>query len=333
MAATLTAAPRGKYRRPITRSKSRPLRLMVLSCATSTVLIATIGAVRWARNAAFSSRLFGDLLSQWRAQVLLPWFVGFIFLLWFLQWRYPARRQERMLHSGVAQDLAWFLFSPILAVSIIGGYLVALSAGVTAVFGSRNFNLVPHLGVWRVAVMALVISDFFGWLSHWIHHRVATLWQFHAVHHSQNRMNVLSDNRQHVIETLVSATIAFMPAWFLGLNTALASTLAVSTVYVSAFIHTNIRTNLGPFRYIFISPQAHRVHHSIEPQYYDTNFGTLFSWWDYLFGTHHPADNVYPATGVDDPAFPMEASANPARVVMTWAAQTLYPFRVLAARS
>ncbi len=238
-----------------------------------------------------------------------------------------------MLHPGVAQDLAWFLLSPVLAVSIIAGYLVALSAGVTAVLGDWNLNLVPSLGVWRVAVLALVISDFFGWLSHWMHHRIATLWQFHAVHHSQNRMNVLSDNRQHVVETMVSATIAFLPAWFLGLNTALASTLAISTIYVSAFIHTNIRTNLGPLRFVFISPQAHRVHHSIETQHYDKNFGTLLSWWDYLFGTRYAGDREYPPTGVQDPAFPMETTAHPTRVVTTWTAQTLYPFRVLIARS
>jgi sterol desaturase/sphingolipid hydroxylase (fatty acid hydroxylase superfamily) len=309
------------------------LRLVVLACSTATICVIAVGTVTWTRHATISARVFGSMWSQWRAQIVLPWFFAFILLLWILQWRYPARRDERMIHPGVAQDLAWFLFSPVLAVTIIAGYLVALSAGVTAVLGNWNLNLVPGLGVWRVAVLALVIADFFGWLSHWMHHRIATLWQFHAVHHSQDRMNVLSDNRQHVVETMVSATIAFLPAWLLGLNTALASTLAISTIYVSAFIHTNIRTNLGPLRYIFISPQAHRVHHSIEPQHYDKNFGTLFSWWDYLFGTHYAGDNEYPPTGVYDPEFPMERSANPARVVTTWTAQTLYPFRVLIARS
>jgi sterol desaturase/sphingolipid hydroxylase (fatty acid hydroxylase superfamily) len=306
---------------------------VVVAGSTATLSVVAIGTVTWMRHATVSARVFADTWAQWRAAVLMPWFAAFIVLLWVLQWRYPARRVEKMVHPGVAQDLAWFLLSPVLAVTVIAAYLVALSAGVTAVLGGWHLDLVPALGVWRVAVLALVISDLFGWVSHWMHHRIATLWQFHAVHHSQNRMNVLSDNRQHVIETIVSATIAFLPAWFLGLNTALASTLALSTIYVSAFIHTNVRTNLGPLRYVFISPQAHRVHHSIEPQHYDTNFGTLFSWWDYLFGTHYPGDDEYPPTGVADPAFPMEASANPVHVVRTWTAQTLYPFRVLAARS
>ena len=145
-------------------------------------------------------------------------------------------------------------------------------------------------------------------------------------------MNVLSDNRNHVVETMVTATIAFLPAWFLGLDTATAGLLAISTVYVSAWIHTNIRTNLGPLRYVLVSPQAHRVHHSIEPQHYDTNFGTVFSWWDYLFGTRYPGDDEYPPTGIVDSEFPMEHSASPGAVASTWWAQTVYPFRVLAGR-
>ena len=166
-----------------------------------------------------------------------------------------------------------------------------------------------------------------AWVSHWMHHHLPSLWQFHAVHHSQTEMNVLSDNRQHVIETIVAATVAYLPARFLGLDTAQAGTLAISTIYVSAFIHTNIRTNLGPLRYVFVSPQAHRVHHSVEERHYDTNFGTVFSWWDYLFGTRYPGDHEYPPTGITDTTFPMERSANPVRVVTTWGAQTLHPFR------
>ncbi len=230
------------------------------------------------------------------------------------------------------QDLAWFILSPLLSVTLAAGYLVILSMGVTALFGHWTVNLVPSLGTWRVAVLAFVLADLLAWWSHWAHHHVPSLWQFHAVHHSQREMNVLSDNRTHVVEDLISATIAYLPAWFLGLNTTQAATLAISTVYISAFIHSNIRTNLGVLRYVFISPQAHRVHHSIDPRHYDTNFGTVFSWWDYLFGTHYGNNIEYPATGIIDPRFPLGRSRNPLDAIRTFMAQTWYPFRVLMAR-
>jgi sterol desaturase/sphingolipid hydroxylase (fatty acid hydroxylase superfamily) len=323
------APQRSNYRRPPAEG-SRRSRLLVLAVLTAGANVVAIGVVTWAAHGTVSDRVFANVWDGWRTAIWQPWFGAFILGLWLLQWRFPARRQERPVNKGLVQDLAWFLLSPVLAVTVISAYLVVLSVGVTTVFGDATLHLVPSLGVWRVALLAFVLSDFVAWLSHWTHHRLPTLWQFHAVHHSQREMNVLSDNRQHVVETIVAATIGFLPAWFLGLDTAKAATLAVSTVYVSAFIHTNIRTNLGPLRFVFVSPQAHRVHHSIEPRHYDTNFGTVFSWWDYLFGTRYPGDHEYPPTGIVDEAFPLERSAHPVRVVATWGAQLLYPFRVLA---
>lgn len=307
-------------------------KLLVLSALTAALCVVGIGVASWAREGTVSGRVWENVWLGWRAAVWQPWFGVFVLLLWFLQWRFPARPQERHFSRGLAQDLAWFLLSPILAVTVISAFLVVLGTGITAVFGSWHLDLVPSLGVWRVAVLSFVITDFMAWWCHWFHHRIPTLWQFHAVHHSQREMNVLSDNRTHVVETLITSTLAFVPAWFLGLNVAQASLLAISTVYVSAMIHTNIRTNLGPLRYVFVSPQAHRVHHSILPQHYDTNFGTVFSWWDYLFGTRYPGDDEYPPTGIVDPAFPLGDSSRPLDVARTWSAQVLYPFRVLATR-
>lgn len=324
---------RAGERRPAPDVGARPTRLVALSGATAVVCTVAVGLLSWARHATVSTRVLDSMWEGWKAAVWAPWFGAFIVGLWVLQWRYPARRQERPVCRGLAQDLGWFLLSPVLAVTVIAAYLVVLGLGVTAVLGDHTLDLVPALGVWRVAVLAFVLSDLLAWISHWTHHHVPSLWYFHAVHHSQREMNVLSDNRQHVVETMVAATVAYLPAWFLGLNTALAGTLAISTVYVSAFIHTNLRTNLGPLRYVFVSPQAHRVHHSVESRHYDTNFGTVFSWWDYLFGTRYPDDHEYPPTGITDESFPMERSAGPVRVVTTWWVQTLHPFRVLAARS
>lgn len=305
-------------------------RLLVLAATSATVGLVVIGTVTWVRTGDVSSRVWASMLSGWKEAVWQPWFFAFVGALWLLQWRFPGREDERQFTNGLVQDLAWLLLTPFLAVSVISAYLVLLGLGVTAVFGSWNLDLAPHLGVWRVAVVAFVVSDFLNWVSHWLHHRLPTLWRFHAVHHSQTRMNVLSDNRTHVVETMVASTVTFVPAWFLGLNTAAATTLAISTVYMSAFIHTNIRTNLGPLRFVLVSPQAHRVHHSVDPRYFDTNYGTVFSWWDYLFNTRYAGDHEYPPTGITDQTFPMETGANPVGVARTWVLQLLYPFRVLA---
>ena len=90
-------------------------------------------------------------------------------------------------------------------------------------------------------------------------------------------------------------------------------------IFVNAFIHANIRTSLGPLRHLVISPQAHRVHHSAAPEHIDTNFGTVFAWWDYLFGTRYHDHHDYPTTGIHDPTFPREDPDRPWAVPAAWA--------------
>ena len=179
----------------------------------------------------------------------------------------------------------WFVFSTVLVVTLLGVCLAPLNAAYAHVAGGRGLNLTPRFGVWGVAIFALLIADLLAWYSHWLHHHVPTLWYFHAVHHSQTNLNVLSDNRTHFIETFVSAVVAYVPARILGLSSADAIKLTSLTIFVSAVIHTNIRTNLGPLRNVFVSPQAHRVHHSISVEHFNTNYGTVFMFWDLLFRT------------------------------------------------
>ena len=95
--------------------------------------------------------------------------------------------------------------------------------------------------------------------------------------------------------------------------------------------HSNIRTNLGWLRYIFVTPQSHRVHHSIEPRHHDTNFGLTFSLWDQLFGTQYRGYDEYPATGIDDEGFPSEqVGKEKLGVVRRLVSQLMYPFEAIA---
>jgi sterol desaturase/sphingolipid hydroxylase (fatty acid hydroxylase superfamily) len=97
--------------------------------------------------------------------------------------------------------------------------------------------------------------------------------------------------------------------------------------WYTRFYHGNIRTNLGPLRYVLVTPQSHRIHHSIEPRHLDTNFGALFSIWDRLFGTQYRGHDEYPETGIADAAFPHEAKGDLRSLLVTPLAQMAYPLR------
>jgi len=99
--------------------------------------------------------------------------------------------------------------------------------------------------------------------------------------------------------------------------------------FYSRFYHGNIRTNLGPLRYLLVTPQSHRVHHSVEARHFDTNFGAILSIWDRLFRTRYRGDHEYPRTGIADKSFPLETSRHPIALLWAPVAQLLYPFQVL----
>ena len=249
------------------------------------------------------------------------------------QWLWPAQRDNRGVSHAVAEDGAWFVFSTALTVTLLGACIAPLKLAYQQLARGWDLNLTPYLGVWGVAVFAFVIADLLGWYTHWLHHHVARLWHFHAVHHSQANLNVLSDNREHFVETVINAMIAYLPPRALGLNSADALKLASLTIYWSALIHTNIRTNLGLLRYLVVSPQAHRVHHSISPEHYDTNYGSCLACWDYLFRTNYRDCDIYPATGIDDRTFPELQRRPDGRVgaialSTLWVRQTVHPFRL-----
>ncbi|MCU1399120.1 MAG: hypothetical protein JWN62_2229, partial [Acidimicrobiales bacterium] len=262
---------------------------------------------------------------------LNPLYWAFLAALVLTQRKWPARRELPGLSVGLAQDLIWFLTSAVLTVTVVSGYLAVLDAAYTHAVGGWSLDLGSKLGPWGLPLLALVVTDLIAWCSHYLHHRLPVLWAFHSVHHSQEQMNVLSDSRQHLVETLITSTMAFVPARLLGLDAPAASALTFLSIYVGAFIHANIRTSLGTARYLLMSPQAHRVHHSSDPEHYDTNFGVILGFWDYLFRTEYRDHDVYPSTGITDRAFPLERRTTPAALLSTWLRQMAYPFEMLIA--
>jgi sterol desaturase/sphingolipid hydroxylase (fatty acid hydroxylase superfamily) len=266
---------------------------------------------------------------------LNPWYWAFVGGLTLAQWFFPARRDERALSVDMAVDAVWFVMGNALQFTVVAVTLGALTVAYAQVFGTWSLHLQRVVGFWGLAIGAFVVTDALAWVSHWCHHQVKTLWRFHSVHHSQQRLNALSDNRTHVGEVVAAAAIVFVPSQLLGLGASAAMGLAFVGIYYSAMLHSNIRTNLGPFKYLFMGPQAHRLHHSVLSQHFERNFGTVFPWWDLLAGTMYKGYDEYPPTGITDTAFPLRArhDRNPGRWLVIFVRQLVYPFQGIVVAS
>ncbi|MGZ3847438.1 MAG: sterol desaturase family protein [Flavisolibacter sp.] len=256
----------------------------------------------------------------------LYFIVPFILLFEYLV---PSRPEQAVLSAGFLQDAIWFVVRSLLDPLLLGPAFIFFEA---VYHDNLSFLTIQTTSSWPLPLqilLAVVFSDFLSWVSHVIVHKNPVLWAFHAVHHSQEQMNVFTDDRGHPVDILFRGTINFIP--FLIFDPAL-SMLASITVLRGAmqrFIHSNVQIDFGLFNYVLVSPQFHCVHHSKEDPHRDKNFGTLFSVWDHLFGTAYPDPSEYPATGIADSAFPYEGRVRKTRLMFNVCRQITYPFEQL----
>jgi sterol desaturase/sphingolipid hydroxylase (fatty acid hydroxylase superfamily) len=241
---------------------------------------------------------------------------------------FPANGRQRLLSIGLAQDWLWHLSFRILTVLVLlGAYGRFLRDLYDQYLSSLTLDIVASLPLLVRIVLSVLAIDFVWWLRHYIRHRVSVLWYFHAVHHSQRELNFLTNLRIHFVESVFDATLMFLPMFMLQIDMPTDFYIAAAVRWNLFLQHANIRSNLGPLKHVLVTPQAHRIHHSIEPHHRDLNFGSLFTIWDRIFGTLHRDYEEYPDTGIADAGFPLEQDS-PGLVGMlrTFVAQTAYPF-------
>lgn len=260
------------------------------------------------------------------------WFFSLMLGLLLLERFKPARPQQKVFSKSLAYDGAWTFLHGTFRVFMILPIWVLLEAIHSS---NLSFLILPWPEQTPLAVKLIVVilaSDFLAWFSHLLRHKVPYFWSFHKLHHSAQELNIFTGYRVHPIDRVISRLITFIPLFSLQPNIALPA-MFIWNYYInfhSRLFHSNIATNLGPLRYIFTTPQSHRVHHSREPVHHDKNFGAVFSIWDHLFGTQHQDYDDYPETGIRDVKFPMEHGQSLISQPVTMVKQLLFPFTDIA---
>ena len=128
----------------------------------------------------------------------------------------------------------------------------------------------------------LVLIDLANWTSHLYNHRVDAFWRFHALHHSQEEMSILTSFRAHPL-VHTSFQLTAVPLIVLGTGGAVPATVLVGYVVLSTMPHANVNWSFGPLRYVVVSPAYHRLHHDRDDRR-GVNLGTVLVIWDVLAG-------------------------------------------------
>lgn len=160
------------------------------------------------------------------------------------------------------------------------------------------------LPFWAQAAIYLVASDF---LLYWIHRifHGATLWRYHAIHHSGEEVDWTTTYRFHPINLALQPALVYVIMLALGISPEVMIFLLPLDVLTAAWVHSNLNWTLGPLKYVIATPVFHRWHHTQPDQGGNSNFAPMFSFWDWLFGTFYmPAGKQPEVFGTDDPHFP-----------------------------
>ena len=163
----------------------------------------------------------------------------------------------------------------------------------------EHFTLYKLEPVWAAVLVAFVVQDITGYWMHRLNHRVNVFWNRHIIHHSSEEFNLSCALRQSISETVHFGAILMIPAAILGVPANIFAVLAPIHLFMQFWYHTRLIDTMGWLEKIIVTPSHHRVHHAINPQYIDKNYGQILIIWDKMFGSFQPElDSVEPVYGI-----------------------------------
>ena len=188
------------------------------------------------------------------------------------------------------------------------------AVGLAAFAAENGWGLLNHFQVpFLIAVpLAVIAMDFVIWLQHVMVHAVPALWRLHRVHHADLDYDLTTGARFHPLEILLSMLIKFATIVVLGPPLVAVVIFEVLLNATAMFNHGNIRLPAAVdrvLRLFVVTPDMHRVHHSVEDDETNSNFGFNLPWWDRLFGTYRDqprAGHVGMTIGIRDFTDPRE---------------------------
>lgn len=199
------------------------------------------------------------------------------------------------------------------------------AVGMALFVGQRGWGLfnVTALPYWLEVVLSAILFDFVIYLQHVLFHAVPTLWRLHMMHHADMDLDLTTGTRFHPVEIYVSMGIKVSAILVLGAPALGVILFEILLNGTAMFNHGNLRIPLGidrVLRLLVVTPDMHRVHHSVFPSETNSNFGFAMPWWDRILGTYRPQ----PSKGHEAMTIGLSQFRDPSR--LTLGALLLLPF-------
>ncbi len=268
-------------------------RTRVLCAPTLVIAGATAALVWFAVESLEHAGVLGRALTAGRAELIAPAVVGLVAVVLVCERLWPAE-QRPLLARGHVHDAAYFALHVLLFVPL----MTLLGVGFAELLvGHARWMEVAWAASWPRPVLlgvTIVLMDGANWLAHYADHRFAALWRLHALHHSQEELNVLTSFRAHPLSHLLGFFLATIPVVVLVGDRGMVPELITAYICLGTLPHANVHWSFGPLGRVIVSPAYHRIHHSYEGST-GINLAIVLTVWDVLAGrARFPAKGAQP---------------------------------------
>lgn len=296
-------------------------------CLSSLVLAGITAWVLWVAVAGLLRQGgLGTVLSAGRAELAAPLLVALVVATGICERIWPAERRL-VLARGHVQDACFLALHAVVVIPL----MTLLSVGAAALIGGHagwiELRPAEHWPGWLLMPLTVVAMDGANWLAHYADHRLGPLWRFHALHHSQEELSVLTSFRAHPLMHTTGFVLATVPVVALMPTRPIAPVLITIYVCIGTLQHANLRWTLGPVGRVLVSPAYHRLHHAPDTQ--RVNLGVVLTIWDVLAGrARFPSrSDAVGRTGLDGRPVPVEQGDSAGLVLLLLGEQLIEPFQ------
>lgn len=227
------------------------------------------------------------------AAIRLSIFVGLLAAMALWEALAPRRSDPPVRRRRWPVNLAFAVLGAIVARVAVPGGAAAFAIQAQA----QGWGLIGWAGLsgWIAVLAGVAALDLAIYFQHRVFHAVPVLWRLHRMHHSDVMFDTTTGVRFHPLEIGLSLAIKLAVVTATGAPPEAVFAFEVLLNASSVFNHANIRMHAGlerALRLVLVTPDMHRIHHSVRRDETDSNFGFSVSWWDRLFGTYRaePAD-------------------------------------------
>ncbi|MEC4888533.1 MAG: sterol desaturase family protein [Nitrospira sp.] len=203
------------------------------------------------------------------------------------EWLAPRRPLTASKFCRWGGNLTIVALNTVIARLLFSGGVVAMAA----LAQERGWGLLNWVDgpAWLEMGLAVVLLDFIIYWQHQVFHLVPILWRFHMMHHSDLDLDVSSGVRFHPVEMVFSLLVKSAAVLVLGVAPLAVVAFEIVLNATALFNHSNVRMPLGldrALRWVIVTPDMHRIHHSTDRRETNSNYGFNVPWWDRLFGTY-----------------------------------------------